>query len=111
MLNKAAVYFTLVAITSLVGAVGYYHTQNAILASKLSSAEMRVSIAEANVAVQKRALAQANAARAVLESHLDQAEQDAERWRKTASDLSSKEGANEALNAYERAVLDSLRRP
>ena len=93
------------------GVAGYYYTKNSSLAAKLSSAELRLSVAESNLAVQQRALAQALEARAVLQSHLDRAAADAEYWRQMASDLAEKEGADEALNPYERAVLDSLRRP
>ena len=110
-MRSVSIYIALVIVTSAVGAVGYYHTKSSSLAAKLSSAELRISVAESNLAVHQRALAQALEARAVLQSHLDRAAADAEYWRQMASDLSEKEGADEALNPYERAVLDSLRRP
>ena len=110
-MRSVTIYIALVIATSAVGAVGYYHTKNSSLAAKLSSAEVRLSVAESNLAVQQRALAQALEARAVLQSHLDRAAADAEHWQKVASDLAEKEGADETLNPYERAVLDSLLRP
>lgn len=110
-MRSVPLYIALVIATIAAGAVGYYHTKNSSLAAKLSSAELRLSVAESNLVVQQRALAQALEARAVLQSHLDRAATDAEYWRQMASDLAEKEGANEALNPYERAVLDSLRRP
>ena len=110
-MRSVPLYIALVIATIAAGAVGYYHTKNSSLAAKLSSAELRLSVAESNLAVQQRALAQALEARAVLQSHLDRAATDAEYWRQMASDLAEKEGADETLNPYERAVLDSLRRP
>ena len=110
-MRNVPLYIALVIATIAAGAVGYYHTKSSSLAAKLSSAELRLSVAESNLAVQQRALAQALEARAVLQSHLDRAATDAEYWRQMASDLAEKEGANEALNPYERAVLDSLLRP
>lgn len=111
MLGGIRTYVTLVAITVGAGTLGYYYTQNRDLTAKLNSAETRLTAAEANLVVHQMALAQAKTARVVLESHLDRVAAQAEHWRQTASDLSAKEGANEALNPYERAVLDSLRRP
>ena len=110
-MRSVPLYIAMIIATIVVGAVGYYHTKNSSLAAKLSSAELRLSVAESNLAVQQRALAQALEARAVLQSHLDRAAADAEYWWQMASDLAEKEGADEALNPYERAVLDSLLRP
>ena len=110
-MRSVPLYIALIIATIAAAAVGYYHTKNSSLAAKLSSAELRLSVAESNLAVQQRALAQALAARAVLQSHLDRSATEAEYWRQMASDLAEKEGTNEALNPYERAVLDSLLRP
>lgn len=87
----------------------FYHHKNSSLAAKLSSAEFSLAVERSNLAVKQEALNQAIEARIALESHLDRVAADAEHWRKKASDLAAKEGANESLNPYERAVLDSLR--
>ncbi len=86
-----------------------YYRKNVNLTTELSSVELKLSISESNLAVQTKALNQAVKAGSVLQSHLDRATANADYWQKKASDLSTKEGANEILSPYERAVLDSLR--
>lgn len=110
-MRSVQLYIALFIATAATGAAAYYYTKNARLATDLASTELSLSVAESNLEVQKKALAQALAARVVLQSHLDRAAADAEHWQKVASDLAEKEGADETLNPYERAVLDSLLGP
>lgn len=108
MKNIALIAVSITAAASLATAV-FYQRANSGLSKKLISAEYNIAIERSNVAVGQAALVQAREARAALETHLDRVAADAEYWRNKASDLSKKEGANESLNPYERAVLDSLR--
>lgn len=85
--------------------------KNAALTEKLTAAEYRIEVAEQNLAVKTKALQQALQASVVLQDHLDRTAADAEHWEKVATDLEEKDGADEALNDYERAVLDSLLAP
>ncbi|UUV43224.1 hypothetical protein RCCWILLIS_52 [Rhodobacter phage RcCWillis] len=108
-MKNVAVSVLAIAAVASAAAAGVYAYRNNRLAAELSAVELRLSVAESNLAVQERALEQAREARAVLEAHYDRVAADAAYWRQLASDLSSMEGANEDLNPYERAVLDSLR--
>lgn len=108
MRNVPLVILSVICVISISGA-GYLFFVNSRLADDLTETEMRLSVAESNIVVQQQALEQAREARAVLEAHLDRVTANAERWRALASDLSTREGVDEALNPYERAVLDSLR--
>lgn len=47
-------------------------------------------------------------ANAVLNIHLREAEADRAKWAQVASELETKEGADESLSPYLRAVLDRL---
>lgn len=108
MRNLAVTALSILAAAAFAVAV-FYHQKNSSLASKLSSAEYGLALERSNLAVKQAALEQAIEARAALETHLDRVAADTAHWRKKASDLQSKAGANESLNPYERAVLDSLR--
>lgn len=65
------------------------------------AAEQRASAAEQR----SQALEVANTA---LQAHLDRARVDRDNWQKVAADLETKEGKDETLNPYLRALLDSL---
>ncbi|RWR25508.1 hypothetical protein D2T31_05040 [Sinirhodobacter populi] len=47
----------------------------------------------------------------VLSAHVKAVETEREKWRSVAEELSTVEGRDEALNPYERAVLDRVRKP
>lgn len=99
-----SVALALMAAVTVVGVIRYKQlfTENAQM-------KLLLSTTEASLAAKTRALEQAREARAVLDAHMDRVARDAAHWRRVAADLSEKEGADEPLNPYERAVLDSLR--
>lgn len=72
--------------------------------SRAVAAETRAATAEA------RAAALDEATRA-LSRHIATVQDQRDHWRAVASDLETKEGADEPLNDYERAVLDRVRAP
>lgn len=101
---------SIVALYSAFLAWGYKE-KNVNLSEELSSAKMRLEISESNLKTKSIQLEQALAARAVLQSHLDRTAADAEHWEQVAAELLEKDGADEALNDYERGILDRLLAP
>jgi GMP synthase-like glutamine amidotransferase len=106
--------FAAIAIGVIMVTVAYgakVNHENASLKRDLDAAELKLSVSEQNLETKSKLLAQALSARAVLQTHLDRTAAAAEQWEQIASDLLEKDGADEALNDYERGVLERLRTP
>lgn len=105
-------YLIRVGMTALAFTLVYSYgsfRQNAALKAELNAARIEAQVERSNVAAKQEALDQALRANSALQFHFDRVTESAAYWRKKASNLALKEGANETLNPYERAVLDSLR--
>lgn len=111
ILNKITSYATLAVAVVASAGFAYLLWQNGRMSDKLKLTRSELASAEASLAAQKVALDQALEAQDTLQSHLDRSEADIERWRATGLELGKLEGADEVLNPYERAVLDSLLSP
>lgn len=107
----------IVAVIAIVAAVAFalmnHFAQKDVstLTERLGVTEKRLETSESNLAVMTKARDQAIQASAILQDHLDRTAADAEHWQQVVNDLEEKDGADEALNDYERAVLDSLLAP
>lgn len=96
--------------TTVFFGLNYYAEINAVslLQSELVSMKQELDVAKHRIAVQQEQLRQATVVQVELQKHIGRVSVDAERSQKKAVEISKKEGADEALNPYERAVFDSL---
>ena len=86
------------ALALALGGWGWWQHQRAVAA--LARAE----------AAEARAAGLEEAARA-LDRHLQRVAAERDRWAAIATEVGQMEGADDPLNAYERAVLDRVRNP
>lgn len=85
----------LICILTLAGFGWWQH-------GRAEAALSRAKTAEAQVAGYQEAAA-------MLDGHLQAVRAERDRWATVAAELEKMEGADEPLNAYERAVLDRVR--